>query len=234
MKARRICARAVLFDWDGTLLDSFRADFRAYQAMFRALEVDFSEAQLTRHYSPDWYRVYRAAAIARSQWNRADKLWAQAYRKERPRLLPAAQSVLNQLNRSFVLALVTSGDRARVLRQLRHFHLRKFFATCICAEDASRRKPHPAPLRAALRCMDVRAADCVYVGDTPEDIEMARRAGVRAIGVLGPFPSSAKLKAARPDLLLQSLADLPDALLPIRFQKNFASHLPDDFAAGAG
>lgn len=185
--------------------------------MFCALEIEFSEAQLMRHYSPDWYRVYRAAAIPRSQWNRADKLWATAYRKERPRLLPAARSVLNRLNRSFMLALVTSGDRARVLRQLRYFHLREFFLTCVCAEDASRRKPHPAPLRAAITGMHVKAADCVYVGDTPEDMEMARRAGVRAIGVLGPFPSSARLKTARPDLLLQSIAGLPDALLPARF-----------------
>ena len=53
---------------------------------------------------------------------------------------------------------------------------------------------------------------CVYVGDAPEDLQMARRAGVRAIGVLGPFPTEKRLRAARPDLLLGSLAELPQAL----------------------
>lgn len=214
MKPKGLAARAVLFDWDGTLLDSFRADFRAYRAMFNALEIEFSEAQLNRHYSPDWYRVYRAAGIPRSQWNRADRLWASAYRKERPRLLRDARDVLAQLSRSFALALVTSGDRKRVVRQLRHFRLRRFFPTCICSEDALRRKPDPAPLRAALRCMRIEARDCVYVGDTPEDIEMARRAGVRSIGIPGSFPTSAKLKAAGPDLLLRSVSELREVLIP--------------------
>ena len=63
--------------------------------------------------------------------------------------------------------------------------------------------------------MGVSAAECVYVGDTPEDIEMARRASVRSIGVIGPFPSSARLKAAHPDLLLESIAELPEVLLPV-------------------
>lgn len=183
--------------------------------MFNALEIEFSYAQLNRHYSPDWYRVYRAAGIPRSQWNRADKLWASAYRKERPRLLRDARYVLAQLSRSFALALVTSGDRKRVVRQLRHFRLRRFFPTCICSEDALRRKPDPAPLSAALRCMRIEARDCVYVGDTPEDIEMARRAGVRSIGIPGSFPTSVKLKAACPDVLLESISELLALLVPL-------------------
>jgi len=50
------------------------------------------------------------------------------------------------------------------------------------------------------------------VGDTAEDIEMARRAGVRAIGVLGPFPTAARLRAAKPEVLLNSIQELPRCL----------------------
>lgn len=214
MKLRPISARAVILDWDGTILDSLRSDTRAYQAMFRALDIKFSERQLARHYSPDWYRVYRAAKIPRRDWALADKLWATAYREENPRLLPRARTTLRTLNRSFLLGLVTSGDRKRVVRQLRQFGFRSLFSACVCSEDAPRRKPHPAPLFAALRSLKMSTAECVYVGDTPEDIEMARRACVRSIGVIGPFPVSTKLKAAHPDLLLESVAELPDVLLP--------------------
>jgi pyrophosphatase PpaX len=202
----------VIFDWDGTLLNSFRADMRAYRAMFRTLKIGFSDRQLARYYSPNWHRVYRAAKIPRKQWDLADRLWAAAYRRENPRLLPGASAVLQKLTRSFTLGLVTSGDRQRVHRQLRRFGFRSLFPTCICSEDSPQRKPHPAPLRLALKCMRIRPADCVYVGDTPEDIKMARRARVRSIAVIGPFSNVARLKAANPAILLKSIRDLPNVL----------------------
>jgi HAD superfamily hydrolase (TIGR01509 family) len=204
--------RAVIFDWDGTLLDSFHADSAAYRKMFAAVGVKWNPEKLARHYSPDWYRVYRAVGIPRSRWAEADALWAQAYRRERPALLPGARRVLNQLRRRYTLALVSSGNRARVVRQLRAFCLAKHFSVRICAEDAQRRKPHPAPLRQALRELRLPPEACLYVGDAPEDVQMARRAGVYVAGVLGPFPTHRRLRAAWPDVLLESVAELPGLL----------------------
>jgi HAD superfamily hydrolase (TIGR01509 family) len=205
-------ARVVLLDWDGTLLDSYQADTRAYLAMFRALEIGWGLEELERFYSPDWYQVYRQARIPRSKWARADRLWRLAYRAERPLLLPGARGVIRQLARSFRLGIVTSGSCGRVRRQLRELELRDHFATCVYSEDVSHRKPHPAPLRLALKRLDTPPQDAVYVGDTAEDIEMARRAGVRAIGVVGPFPTARSIRKARPDRLLRSIRDLPEQL----------------------
>jgi phosphoglycolate phosphatase len=180
--------------------------------MFRALRIEWGAAEIERHYSPDWYRVYRAARIPRSSWARADRLWRTAYRSQRPRLLPGARKVLRDLDRRFDLALVTSGSGTRVRKQLREFAFRDYFRACICSEDSPRKKPHPAPLLRALNEMKAQPAECVYVGDAPEDVEMARRAGVRVIGVLGPFPTAVRLRAARPDLLMQSIQELPQHL----------------------
>lgn len=199
----------VLLDWDGTLLDSYAADARAYLAMFRALEIEWGLDELRRHYSPDWYQVYRAARIPRAKWALADRLWRSAYSAERPALLPGARTVIRRLQRSFTLGIVTSGSRGRVRQQLREFELKDSFATCVFSEDVSRRKPHPAPLELALRRLRAEPEETVYVGDTPEDIEMARRAGVRAIGVFGPFPTADKIESAGPDLLLRSIRELP-------------------------
>lgn len=212
MAHRIFPTRVVLLDWDGTLLNSYAADKNAYVAMFRALRIEWGVAEIERHYSPDWYRVYRAARIPRSSWVRADRLWRVAYRSQRPRLLPGARKVLHELGRRFDLGLVTSGSGARVRKQLREFAFRDYFRACICSEDAPRRKPHPAPIQLALKCMKAQSDECVYVGDSPEDVEMARRAGVRVIGVLGPFPTAVRLRAARPDLLLRSIQELPKHL----------------------
>ena len=215
MNRKRFFARAVLFDWDGTLLDSYAADARAYLSMFRVLGVSWSAHDIDRHYSPNWYRVYRAAKIPRIHWERADRLWAIAYQKENPKLLPGARSVLRHLNQDFLLGLVTSGNRSRVRRQLRAFGFVDYFSACIYGEDAHRKKPHPAPLKLALKRLRAEPEECVYVGDTAEDIEMARRAGVRPIGVLGPFPTAARVRAAEPDALLRTIRDLPRLLKPM-------------------
>lgn len=212
MNRKRFSARAVLLDWDGTLLNSYAADARAYLAMFRALGVSWTVAEIDRHYSPNWYRVYRAAGISRTHWQRADRLWSVAYSKESPKLLPGARSVLRRLEKDFLLGLVTSGNRSRVRRQLRTFGFTDYFSACVCSEDSVKKKPHPAPLRLALAKLGAKPHECVYVGDTAEDIEMAQRAGVRAIGVLGPFPTAERVRAARPDALLKSIRDLPDYL----------------------
>jgi len=205
--------RGVLFDWDGTLLNSYAADTAAYLAMFREMQIPWGLPELGAHYSPNWYRVYRAAKLPRSKWDAADQAWRANYAKQSPKLLPGARRVLVQLARHHALGLVTSGDRDRVHRQLRDFRLWEHFAARVCSGDTRLRKPHPAPLRLALRHMRLHPAETVYVGDSPEDLQMARSAGVRAaIAVLGPFPTEKRLRAAKPDLLLESIAELPAAL----------------------
>jgi pyrophosphatase PpaX len=208
----RFDVRTVLLDWDGTLLNSYAADMRAYQAMFRTLEIECGAEKIGRHYSPNWYQVYRAAGVPRKRWAEADRIWRAAYAAECPALLPGARTVLRSLKRRFSLGLVTSGSRDRVMRQIRQFGFADLFSVCVFGEDTRRKKPDAAPLRLALKRLGATPGECVYVGDTPEDVEMARHTGMRVIGVLGPFPSASRMPAARPDVLLPSIRELPAQL----------------------
>lgn len=211
-KRTRFSARAVLFDWDGTIVNSYGADSRAYLTMFESLGIEWGLEDLARHYSPNWYRVYHAARLPRAKWKEADRVWTRAYKRENPQLMPGAKQVIRALHQDFVLGIVTSGNRPRVRKQLRQFNLANYFSTCICCEDAPQRKPHPAPLKLALKELGFDPEKCVYVGDTAEDIEMSRRAGVRPIGILGPFPTADRVRAAKPDVILNSIKDLPKYL----------------------
>ena len=202
----------VLFDWDGTLIDSYHADTSAYLAMFKEMGISWGLAELEKNYSPNWYQVYRAAKLPKKYWNDADRLWRGYYAQHRPKLIAGARRVLARLWTSHALGLVTSGDRDRVTRQLREFRLTRLFTARVCSGDTLRKKPHPEPLRLALRKMELPPAACIYVGDAPQDVEMARRAGVRAIGVLGPFPTEKRLRAARPEAVIESIQELPDLL----------------------
>jgi HAD superfamily hydrolase (TIGR01509 family) len=209
---RKDLIEGVLFDWDGTLLNSYHADTSAYLAMFKEMNILWGLEELEKHYSPNWYHVYRAARLPRKRWDDADRVWRAHYATHRPKLMPGARRILQRLGGAHALGLVTSGDRDRVTSQLREFRLTTLFAARVCSGDTFHKKPHPEPLRMALRQMRLRPSACVYVGDAPQDIEMAQRAGVRAIGVLGPFPTEKRLRAARPEFLISSLGDLPDAL----------------------
>jgi HAD superfamily hydrolase (TIGR01549 family) len=213
---RKHLVEGVLFDWDGTLIDSYHADTSAYLAMFKEMGICWGVKELEKNYSPNWYHVYKAAGLPRKCWDDADSRWRAHYEKYEPKLISGARRVLTRLGVAHRLGLVTSGDRDRVTRQLRQFRLTRVFAARVCSGDTPRKKPHPEPLRMALRKMKLDPAVCVYVGDAAQDVVMARRAGVRAIGVLGPFPTEKRLRAARPEFLLESIDELPDVLKCLR------------------
>ena len=206
----------VLFDWDGTLINSYHADASAYLAMFKEMGIRWGLKEFEKNYSPNWYHVYRAAGLPPKSWEEADRLWRAHYANYQPKLISGARRVLAQLGDAHRLGLVTSGDRDRVTRQLREFRLTTLFDARVCSGDTPRRKPHPEPLRMALRQMKLDPSVCVYVGDAAQDVEMAQRAGVRAIGVLGPFPTERSLRAAQPEFLLESLDELPGVLKRLR------------------
>ena len=155
--------------------------------MFRTMGIDWTEAYIARHYSPNWYRVYKAARLPRRHWEKADGLWTKAYAAENPPLLPGARRVIRGVAKKFKLGIVTSGNRARVRGQLLTFELADYFSACVCSEDAPHKKPHPEPLELALKRLLMRPEGCVYVGDTAEDMEMAARAGVWRDRCTGPF-----------------------------------------------
>src|SRR2546430_3419709 len=93
------CLRGVLFDWDGTLIDSYHADTSAYLAMFKEMGIPWGIEELERHYSPNWYQVYRAAKLPRKLWNAADRTWRAHYAKYRPQLIRGARRVLEAVIR---------------------------------------------------------------------------------------------------------------------------------------
>ena len=93
-----------------------------------------------------------------------------------------------------------------------------YFRLRVFGDEIPRRKPHPAQLQIALRRVGCAPAACVYVGDAPEDVLMARRAGVAVVGVLGHSPVPERLRAARPDAIIPNDRGLPALLSRFRFR----------------
>lgn len=206
--------RAVLFDWDGTLVDSADLSYRCYVSVFTRFGVPFDRDAYARTYSPDWYATYQKLGLAEESWPEADRMWREHYAGTGAALLPGAAASLERLALAgLALGIVSSGERERVDREHRALGLGAFFATLVCGGDTERRKPHPEPLRVALERMGVAPEEAVYVGDSPEDVQMARAAGVYAAGIPGGFPNRDALARSAPELWARDLADAADRIL---------------------
>jgi HAD superfamily hydrolase (TIGR01509 family) len=210
-----LALRAILFDWDGTLVDSAELSYRCYVTAFAPFGIAFSHEDYARTYSPDWHKTYAMMGIPRERYDEADRAWVDAYSQETTRLLPGATQMLAAFrDRGLVQGLVTSGDRGRVEREIVVLGVAPFFATLVCGGDVARRKPDPLPLLTALGALGLAGHETAYVGDSPEDVQMARAAGAFTVGIPGGFPNREALLASQPDVVCESLDEVRRALLP--------------------
>ena len=199
----------ILFDWDGTLLDSEPFAFLAFQKAFGELGIPLDRGVYERIYSPNWYGMYEALELPGDRWQEADDLWTLHYGQQTAPLVEGGRDALDTLaRRGYCLGIVTSGSRFRVSRELKTLGLTEIFGTVVCHEDVVQKKPHPEGLYTAMRHLNKRPDICCYVGDSPVDVEMGKRAGVQTIGIIGAYPSSRELHRTNPDFCFDSLAQL--------------------------
>ncbi|SRR6266550_581025 len=201
----------LLFDWDGTLVDSAQLGQRAFEQSFATLGMTFDHETYTRVYSPNWYSVYEAMGVPKEQWERADELWIQHYGEQNAQLVEGAKSTLTALReKNYRLGVVSSGSDCRVSRELKESGVAEVFEVVVCNEQMANKKPHPEGLQTAMRLIGCSAEETCYVGDSPEDIEMGRNAATYTVGVRSGYPTSWKLQSANPDVYLESLHELSE------------------------
>ena len=200
--------RAVIFDWDGTIVDSAEPTYRCYARLFAELGVAFDRDIYARTYSPNWYDTFRALGVPEQRWPHADARWLAHFAQETVELIDGVRDALGDLaSRGIDAAVVTSGSRPRIEREIVTHGLAGMIRECICGSDLPQKKPHPAALHLCLSRLGLPPGDAVYVGDSPEDVQMAKAAGVYAVAVPGGYPNHAALAAARPDAVHASVRE---------------------------
>ena len=199
----------LLFDWDGTLVDSAHLGLAAYEKAFAELDFTFSKEAYEANYSPNWYAVYEALGLPKERWEKADELWRRHYGAQTAELVEGAGDVLMELRRrNYRLGVVTSGNEDRVSQEIEEASLPEIFEVVICAEHIANKKPHPEGLEIALERLGCSPEAAAYVGDAPEDILMGKHANILTIGVRSNYPCSARVIEAGPDIFLDSISDL--------------------------
>jgi phosphoglycolate phosphatase len=208
---------AIVFDWDGTLIDSLPAIFVANQRVLAEHGLPFDEERYRPAYVPDWRLMYQRLGVPDEHLDSIGGRWLELYREiDEAGLLPGAADSLRRLSGAgFVMGLVTAGDRDVVEDQLLRYGLGDLLPVRVFGTDPIASKPHPDPLLLALRQLDriERIATARYVGDVPDDMRMARAVGTLGIGIESTIGTRDALIAAGASLVYPSVADFVDALL---------------------
>jgi 2-phosphoglycolate phosphatase len=204
--------RAVFFDFDGTLADSYEA-IAASVNYIRALRGHdpLPTETVKRHVGrgPQYLltmtvpgtdlEVDLARYRAHHPTIMADKTW----------LLPGAADLLRALHGGGKkVALCSNKPRLFSRDLLVHFKVAECFDVVLGPEDVPRPKPAPDVIRAALERLDMAAADVLYIGDMVVDIETARAAGVAVWIVPTGSDTLETLTAGKPDRILTSLSEM--------------------------
>jgi phosphoglycolate phosphatase-like HAD superfamily hydrolase len=208
---------AIVFDWDGTLINSLPAIFDANLRVLEEYGLPFDDERYRAAYVPDWRLMYQRLGVPDDSLDAAGARWLALYREtDEAGLLPRIRESLERLsNAGFVMGLVTAGHRDVVEGQLRRYGLEDLLPVRVFGSDPVAAKPHPDPLLLALRQLDrtERIATARYVGDVPDDMRMARTVGTLGIGIESTIGTRSDLVAAGATAVYPSVADFVDALL---------------------
>lgn len=206
--------RSVLFDLDGTIIDSIDGIISSFEyALARYLpQKSFTRQQLIM-------KIGEPLQVQMLQFADGDAatamLMVNAYREHNHRILknfpmyPSVHETLDELSiRGFRLGLVTSKSRASAMVSLEQHDLLRRLPLVLTADDTQRHKPDPMPLVVAAQHLQMAPHEIAYVGDSIHDLSCANAAGCVAIAALwGPFDPE-DLKRYFPRYLVPTFADL--------------------------
>ncbi len=216
-----ILLTAVIFDLDGTLLDSIGIYYKIVNMALTELGFPEVSAAVMKAAArsgefewdkvlPESVDVEQSDVLAQIQ-SVVEKVYGPMFEIE-ALPIPGMKSTLDGLAAAgFKLGIVTSTPRANMgfkLDQLERNGTLSHFAAIVTSCDAPRKKPAPDPMIECCRQLGVALENSVYIGDSKSDIESGKSAGMTTIGVLTGFDDLDTLSREGPDAVISSVAEL--------------------------
>lgn len=200
--------KAVLFDVDGVLLDSFEANFKFLKDLLEHFGYEFFTKD---RYAKELFHlplidVLRVVTKSTDE-DEITRIWNVGRGTEIPYdatlVTPVAgvTQIVQQLAKEYLLGVVTSRVRAGVYEFPELAAVKQYFRTTITYMDTENHKPHPEPLLLAAHNLGVAPEEAAYVGDAVTDMQAARSAGMKFIAYTNPT-----LEA---DAHVQSFGEIP-------------------------
>ncbi|MHB1034552.1 MAG: HAD family hydrolase [Pirellulales bacterium] len=206
--------KAVIFDLDGVLVDSYPAHFESWQILLAPLGLAMSDAQfaatfgqtnreiITGLWGPNRFSAEEISAIG----HRKEELYRQILAQRFP-AMPGGRELVGALcEAGFAVAIGSSAPPENVALTLDHLDNREAFGAVVTGADVRRGKPDPAVFLTAAERLGVPPADCVVVEDAPVGVAAAKAAGMVSIALVSTGRTRAAVAEA--DLVVDSLDEL--------------------------
>ena len=217
-KQKKLKVSAVIFDLDGTLIDSIDIYFAIVEEALERLNLPaVSRSQiLAAAESEDfkWELVLPQEVLNRKEriiddaWTVINEIAPQMFADNLYLIQGAERIVENMASNGLKIGLVTSTQRkylAIKMQPLKDAGVDHLFEAIITTDDVSKRKPAPDPLVTCAQQLDIKPDNCAYVGDTTTDIKAGKAAGMRTVGVLTGFDDYESLNRENPDAIIDSI-----------------------------
>lgn len=214
--------KLVIFDWDGTLMDS--VDRIVYSMQASAIALSFESPSYDQAKQIIGLSLPKAIKTLFPQANDEQvKLLTAQYKHQytavnttpTPLFNNALELLANLKQENKLLAVATGKARAGLQRVWKASDTEHFFHASRCA-DESISKPDPDMINSLLAELNIEKHEAVMIGDTSFDLEMAQRAGVDSIGVTYGVHDDTVLSKYQPRAIVNSLAELHDILIKVQ------------------
>jgi len=224
-KQKKLKVAAVIFDLDGTLIDSIDIYFTIVENALKRLNLPaVSRNQILAAAESEEFKwelvlpqdvLDRKTEIIDEAWAVINEIAPQMF-ADNLELIQGAERIVENLSSSGLkIGLVTSTQRQYLetkMQPLKNAGVDTLFEAIITSDDVEKRKPSPDPLITCAQQLDIKPGNCVYVGDTTTDIKAGKAAGMRTIGVLTGFDEYETLEKESPDAIVESVRYLLEVI----------------------
>ena len=206
----------ILFDLDGTLIDSTDAIVGCFYHSFEELNFDFKGdvEDIKNEIGYPLDIMYATLGVPKENvWDFVAS-YKNEYRKvseAKTTLLPDAYEAVKLASSFARLGIVTTKTTMYTIPLLKNFKILDFFETIIGRQEVTNPKPHPEPIQKAMQSMNITVENNIYmVGDTKLDLISAKEAGVKSIGVLCGYGKKEDLEVYTQDIYTDALSSIKE------------------------
>lgn len=207
--------KVILFDLDGTLIDSTDAIVQSFGVAFEHFGSQKpSHDEVVKHIGHPLEYMFAQLGVGHNKIDEHVTRYKQNYQlisKEMTLLLPDALKAIELASKHARLGVVTTktGSYSRII--LEHLGVMSYFETLIGREDVANPKPHPEPIIRAMNHFG--DAEFWMVGDTTMDIDSANAAGINSVAVLCGYGTNDELKKVTNNISDNSLSAVKKIIL---------------------